>query len=291
MSATILTRRAELAAAADDARRGDGRVGLVPTMGALHGGHLSLVRRAAAENTTVVVSVYVNPLQFADRADLDLYPRDLEGDVEMASAVGADMVFAPEAEEMWPEAPATTVHVAGLGEAWEGEARPGHFDGVTTIVTKLFGLAGRCYAYFGEKDFQQLVVVSRLVADLSLPVGIVGCPVVRDPDGLALSSRNSRLSAEERAVAPGLYAALLAGRRAVEDDAATDPSQVESAMAAVLAAEPRFAVDYTAVVRPDDLRRPGVVAGPVRLLAAARLGGVRLIDNLAATSPHPEDGH
>ena len=290
MTAPVVARRAELVAALDAARRGGGRVGLVPTMGALHGGHLSLVRRAAAENTTVVVTVYVNPLQFGDRADLEGYPRDLDGDVEAASAAGADLVFAPEAEEMWPEAPATTVHVTGISDRWEGEARPGHFDGVATIVTKLFGLAGRCVAYFGEKDFQQLAVVGRLVTDLSLPVGIVGCPVVRDPDGLALSSRNSRLSAEERSVAPRLYAALLAGRRAVEDDAVADPRQVQSAMAAVLAAETRFAVDYTAVVRPADLSPATVVAGPLRLLAAARLGGVRLIDNLPATSPHPEDG-
>ncbi len=288
MSATVLTRRDELVAALDAARERGARVGLVPTMGALHGGHLSLVRRAAAENTTVAVTVYVNPLQFGDPGDLERYPRDLDRDVEMASAAGADLVFAPEAEQMWPEPPATSVHVTGLSERWEGEVRPGHFDGVATIVTKLLGLAGRCLAYFGEKDFQQLAVVRRLVTDLSLPVGIVGCPVVRYPDGLALSSRNAHLSAEERAVAPRLYAALLAGRRAVEDDAVTDPGEVDGAMAAVLASEPRFSTDYAAVVRPDDLSPAAVVAGQVRLLAAVRLGDVRLVDNLPATSPHPE---
>lgn len=290
MTATVLTRRDELVAALDSARRGEALVGLVPTMGALHGGHLSLVRRAAAETTTVALTVYVNPLQFDDRDDLARYPRDLGRDVEAASAAGADLVFAPDAEEMWPEPPATTVHVAGLTDRWEGEVRPGHFDGVATIVTKLLGLAGSCLAYFGEKDYQQLAVVRRLVADLSLPVGVVGCPVVRDPDGLALSSRNSRLSADERGVAPRLYAALLAGRRAVEDDGVRDPGAVEDAMASVLGAEPRFEVDYTAVVRPQDLSRPAAVAGSVRLLVAATLGGVRLIDNLPATSPHPEDG-
>ena len=289
MTATLLERRDELVAALGSARSSGGRVGLVPTMGALHGGHLSLVRRAAAEATTVAVTVYVNPLQFGEDEDLEHYPRDLDRDVEVASAAGADLVFAPRVAEMWPEPPLTKVHVAGLTDRWEGAARPGHFDGVATIVTKLLALAGPCLAYFGEKDFQQLAVVRRLVADLSLPVEVVACPVVRDPDGLALSSRNARLGAEERTVAPRLYAALLAGRRMVEDEGATDPGDVEAAMRAVLEAEARFEADYAAVVRPGDLGRPEAVAGTLRLLAAARLGGVRLIDNLPATSPHPEE--
>ncbi len=267
-------------------------VGLVPTMGALYGGHLSLIRRAAAMTTSVAVTVYVNPLQFGPGEDLARYPRDLERDVAVASEAGAHLVFAPEMEEMWPEPPATTVSVGGvggLGRRWEGAQRPGHFEGVATIVTKLLGLAGRCHAFFGEKDFQQLAVIRRLVADLSLPVAVVGCPTVRHPDGLALSSRNAYLSADERAVAPRLYAALLAGRRAVEDGA-RHPGDVEQAMTAVLAGEERWALDYAAVVRPDDLSVPDTVAGELRLLAAGRLGPTRLIDNLPAASPHPEAG-
>lgn len=277
-------------AALDEARAGGGTVGLVPTMGALHGGHRSLIRRAAAATTTVAVTIYVNPLQFGAGEDLARYPRDLDADVEAATAAGAALVFAPDVAEMWPEPPATTVHVAGLGERWEGAERPGHFDGVATIVAKLLGLAGRCLAFFGEKDYQQLAVIRRLVQDLSLPVGLVGCPTVRDPDGLALSSRNAYLDPGERSAAPRVYAALLAGRRAVEEDGALRPGEVAAAMAAVLAEEPRFALDYAAVVRPDDLTVPPALAGDVRLLVAARLGGTRLIDNLPASSPHREEG-
>ncbi len=264
-------------------------VGLVPTMGALHGGHLSLIRRAAAMTTSVAVTIYVNPLQFRPGEDLACYPRDLERDVAVASEAGAHLVFAPGVEEMWPEPPATTVSVGDLSRRWEGVQRPGHFEGVATIVAKLLGLAGRCHAFFGEKDFQQLAVIRRLVADLSLPVAVVGCPTVRHPDGLALSSRNAYLSADERAVAPRLYGALLAGRRAV-DDGARHPGDVERAMAAVLAGEARWALDYAAVVRPDDLSVPDTIAGEVRLLAAGRLGTTRLIDNLPATSAHPVAG-
>ncbi|MHB1927903.1 MAG: pantoate--beta-alanine ligase [Acidimicrobiales bacterium] len=256
-------------------------------MGALHGGHLSLIRRAAAATSTVAVTVYVNPLQFGPGEDAARYPRDLDRDVRAASEAGAHLVFAPDADEMWPEPPATTVSVAGLTERWEAVLRPGHFDGVATIVAKLLALAGRCHAFFGEKDYQQLSVVRRLAADLSLPAAVVGCPTVREADGLALSSRNAYLTPEERAAAPRLYWALLAGRRAVEDDACARPEDVGEAMAAVLAAEPRWALDYAAVVRPDDLSVPDAVAGEVRLLAAGRLGTTRLIDNLPATSPHP----
>lgn len=288
-TATVIRQRGEWVEALDATRAAGGDVGLVPTMGALHGGHLSLIRRAAATCTTVAVTVYVNPLQFGAGEDLARYPRDLEADVEAAAAAGAHLVFAPSAEAMWPAPPATTVRVAGLADRWEGAARPGHFDGVATIVAKLFALAGRCTAFFGEKDFQQLAVIRRLVADLSLPVAVVGCPTVRDADGLALSSRNAYLSAEERAVAPTLYWSLLAGKRVVEDDRATDPGAVVAAIAGTLHREPRFLLDYAAVVDPGDLRVPDRLAGELRLLVAARLGRARLIDNVAATSPHAED--
>jgi len=271
-----------------DAERAVGRrVGLVPTMGALHAGHGSLVARAAAECDVVAVTVFVNPLQFDDPADLRAYPRDLDGDVALACAAGASVVFAPTVGEMYPGHPepvATTVHVDGIGDGLEGASRPGHFDGVATVVAKLFSLSGPCRAYFGDKDFQQLAVVRRMVADLSLPVEIVGCPTVREPDGLALSSRNRRLSPTERAAAAALHRALRAGRACIERGE-IDPGRVGAAMTAVLVAEPLVAPDYAVAVDPATLRSPPVLAGDVRLLVAARVGSVRLIDNEGASAP------
>ena len=269
-----------------EACRGKGQqVGLVPTMGALHAGHMSLIRRAAAECDVVAVTDYVNPLQFGAGEDLDSYPRNVERDCRLAEKAGASFVFAPPVEEMWPEPPATTVSVAGLTELLEGEPRPGHFDGVTTIVAKLFSLTGPCVAYFGEKDFQQLTVVRRMVSDLSLPVDVVACPTVRETDGLALSSRNSYLTVDEREAAPHLYYALLAGKRAVEDDGVDDPDLVEKSMAESLSRKPLFRFEYAAVVEPETLQRPQRIAGEVRLLMAARIGRARLIDNVPATPP------
>jgi pantoate--beta-alanine ligase len=262
-------------------------VGLVPTMGALHAGHLSLIRLAAAQRDVVAVTVYVNPLQFAAGEDLASYPRDLDGDLVQAGDVGATLVFAPSPEDLWPAPAATTVSVPALSAPLEGRARPGHFDGVGTIVTKLLSLAGPCWAYFGEKDFQQLAVVRRLVSDLSLPAEIIAGPTVRDTDGLALSSRNAYLTEAERVAAPALYYALLAGRRAVEGGE-RDGDEVRAAMLGVLRAEPRFAeADYLEVADPLTLLPLERVAGDVRLLGAARLGRARLIDNIGATSPYP----
>ena len=188
---------ADLVGASATPSAGPGRsVGVVLTMGALHDGHASLIARAAAECDVVAVSVFVNPTQFAEPGDLTNYPRTLEADLEVAGRAGADLVFAPSVAEMypdWPTPPATTVTVRGLGDRWEGLSRPGHFDGVATVVAKLLSMAGRCRTYFGEKDFQQLAIVRRVVRDLSLPVEVVGCPTVREPDGLAMSSRNVRL--------------------------------------------------------------------------------------------------
>ncbi|HET9691144.1 MAG TPA: pantoate--beta-alanine ligase, partial [Acidimicrobiales bacterium] len=213
-----------------------------------------------------------------------------DADVAAASAAGAASVFAPSVGEMWPEAPATRVHVGGLGDRWEGASRPAHFDGVATIVAKLFGLAGPSLAYFGEKDFQQLTLVRRMVADLSLPVWVIGCPTVRTTDGLALSSRNAYLSPDELAAAPALYRSLLAGKRAVEQGDTTDPAVVAETVAAALAREPRFALDYAAVVDPDTLEQPEHISAPVRLLVAARIGPARLLDNLPAEPPAPDRG-
>jgi pantoate--beta-alanine ligase len=205
-------------------------------------------------------------------------------DCRLAAEVGAHIVFAPTTEDLWPEPPRTTVRVDGLTEPLEGARRPGHFDGVATMVAKLFGLAGPCWAYFGEKDFQQLAVVRRITADLSLPVEVIGCPTVRDSDGLALSSRNAYLTPEELQAAPNLYYALLAGKRAIEDDGVDDPGQVTKAMTSALARQPRFELDYAEVAHPVDLTRPKRIEGEVRLLMAARLGRARLIDNLSATA-------
>ncbi|MHB8467532.1 MAG: pantoate--beta-alanine ligase, partial [Acidimicrobiales bacterium] len=186
-----------------DAERLAGRaVGLVPTMGALHAGHASLIARAASECDVVGVTVFVNPLQFGAHEDLASYPRSLDADVALAGEHGASYVFAPDVTEMYPRPMLTTVSVPALAGRWEGESRPGHFDGVATVVAKLFAQAGACRAYFGEKDYQQLAVIRRLAADLDLPVDVVGCPTVREPDGLALSSRNVYLDATERAAAP-----------------------------------------------------------------------------------------
>jgi len=270
-----------------DAQRAAGRtVGFVPTMGYLHEGHASLMRVARAENDIVVTSIFVNPLQFAAHEDLDDYPRDLARDAAIAEAAGVDLLFTPAVGEMYPVPVATTVSVAGPSEGFEGASRPTHFVGVATVVAKLFSIVGACRAYFGEKDFQQLAVVRRMAADLSMPVVVVGCETVREPDGLAMSSRNAYLSSEERAAAPVVHRALRAGA-AVVLAGETDPAAVADAMAAVVAEEPLAALDYAALVDATDLAvPPAVEAGAdLRLLIAVRFRSARLIDNLGVTAP------
>ncbi|MBW3557500.1 MAG: pantoate--beta-alanine ligase [Actinobacteria bacterium] len=250
-----------------DAERAGGRtVGLVPTMGYLHEGHLSLLRRAVADCDVAAATIFVNPLQFGAGEDLATYPSDLEGDSRLAAGAGVAHLFTPATSEMYPGEVLTTVTVAGASEGLEGGARPTHFAGVATVVAKLFNIAGPCRAYFGEKDWQQLQVVRRLVTDLSFPVEVVACPTVREPDGLALSSRNVYLSTGQRRAAPVLYRALLAGRAAA--GAGAEATAVEAAMTEVVSAEPLADLDYAAV--RDD-----------RLLIAVRFGPTRLIDNLA----------
>ena len=271
------------------ARAGGATVGLVPTMGAMHAGHRSLIERAAAECEHVAVTIFVNPLQFSDPDDLDRYPRTFEADLEVCEAAGASTIFAPRVAELypdWPDPPATRVTVAGLTELWEGASRPGHFDGVCTVVAALFALGGTCRAYFGQKDFQQLVVIRRMAADLHLPVDVVACPTVREPDGLALSSRNVRLSPPERAAATVLSRALAAARRAIAAGERR-PAAVVAVMADVVAAEPLAWLDYAAAVDAADLSVPRSVQHPdeVRLLIAAEVGPVRLIDNCPARTP------
>jgi pantoate--beta-alanine ligase len=266
----------------DEARSATKRVGFHPTMGALHGGHRSNIRRAAAECDVVAVSIFVNPLQFGPDEDFESYPRDLDNDYAQAEEAGADIVLAPPADAMFPEEPVVTVRVRHLGDVLEGRHRPGHFDGVATVVTKLFALSGRCYAYFGEKDYQQLVIVRRHVADLSLPVVVVPCSIVRQPDGLALSSRNEYLTPTERAAAPVLYWSLLAGKRAVEEQGVTSVADVRAAMVKVAGREKLFQLEYAEVVDPLSLAVPPVISSEIRLLIAGRIGKVRLIDNVAA---------
>lgn len=276
---------AELRAAVRDARAGGRSVGLVPTMGALHAGHLSLIHRARAECDFVAVSLFVNPTQFGPKEDLARYPRDFPGDLAAAREAGADLLFAPPVEEMYPPGDCTAVEVAGPARGFEGASRPGHFRGVATVVAKLFLMALPDRAYFGEKDYQQLQVVRRMVRDLSFPLEVVACPTVREADGLALSSRNRYLSPEERAAAPALRRALLAAAAAYsagEREAAT----LVGAASAVLAAEPRFVPDYLALADAESLEPcTGTVTRPAVLLAAARLGNTRLIDSLVLGRP------
>jgi pantoate--beta-alanine ligase len=273
--ARVLRTRGELADALSAAPR---PIGLVPTMGALHAGHASLIRRARAENATVLVTIFVNPRQFNDAADFEKYPRDEAADVQACGAAGADLVFIPSVEEIYPEGFQTGVRVGPLTESLEGAARPGHFEGVTTVVAILLGLAGAERAYFGQKDAQQLLVVRRMALDLGIGTEIVACPIVREPDGLALSSRNVRLTGEERAAAPVLRRALMAAR-ARYDSGERDGETLRSAMQAVLAAEPLAVPEYVSCSDPATLRELQRVEGAALLSLAVRFGGVRLIDN------------
>ena len=262
------------------AERGAGRsVGFVPTMGALHAGHASLVERAAAACDVVAVSVFVNPLQFGPGEDLDRYPRRLGEDVELLGGLGVAYVFAPDAAAFTPPDRVTTVHVDGpLTRGLEGASRPGHFDGVATIVTKLLAVVAPDVACFGEKDFQQLAVVRALVRDLDLPVAIVGCPIVRDSDGLALSSRNAHLEAGQRDAALALFRAL----RAVADGWDGDADGARTRLRNDLDSAPGVRLDYADVVDPATLEP--LIAGPhasARALVAAWVGTTRLIDNVA----------
>ena len=272
----------ELRGRLEGARAEGQRVGFVPTMGYLHAGHASLMAAARRDCDLVVASIFVNPLQFAPTEDLDAYPRDLEGDSAMAGREGVDLLFVPSREEMYPDGEVlTTVSVGVVSEPLEGRSRPTHFAGVATVVAKLFAIVGPCAAYFGEKDFQQVAVIRQMVRDLSMPVDVVACPTLREPDGLAMSSRNAYLTPEERAAAPVVHAALQVGRADI-DAGERDPAKVRSLMADLIAAEPRAELDYVDVVDARTLRSVDPLAGELRLLAAVRFGQARLIDNIGA---------
>ncbi len=275
----------ELRAALVPTRRDGRSIGLVPTMGALHEGHLSLIRRAREECDTVVVSVFVNPSQFEDRGDLERYPRQEARDSALAAEAGADLVFAPSGEEVYPAGFATQVQVLELTDRLEGAVRgPGHFHGVTTVVAKLLGMAQPDVAYFGQKDAQQVMVIRRLVADLNLPVRVEICPTLREPDGLALSSRNVRLDPASRVRARALYRGL----RAAEVRAGGGERSVEALLDAARAelAKSDVVPDYLALVAPDTLEPVSQLRAAALLAVAAHVGGVRLIDNLQLQPAH-----
>lgn len=282
MSAPIVRSLAALSSQIAGWRAAGETIGVVPTMGALHDGHLSLVRAAKADCDRVIVTLFVNPRQFNNPEDFAKYPRTEHADADILAPLAVDALFVPHADEVYPPDHATTVSVRGVSEPLEGAARPGHFDGVATVVTILFGMTQADRAYFGEKDWQQLQVVQRLVADLRLPVRIVPCPSIRGADGLALSSRNQRLSPEAREQAATIPQALFAARDAIEAGAPVDATL--AATQTVLTTAGLGPIDYLQLCDAQTLGKaqPG---RPARLLVAAWLDGVRLIDNLGVTLP------
>lgn len=281
----LVVEPAAMRAAAAEARRAGRRVGLVPTMGALHEGHLALVRACRRESGLVVVSIFVNPTQFGPGEDYRRYPRPLERDVALARAAGAGLVFAPAAAALYPRGFRTFVEVKGLSRVLCGRYRPGHFRGVATVVLKLFQIVGPDRAWFGWKDAQQLVIIRRLVRDLDLPVEVRGLPTVREPDGLAMSSRNRYLSPAERAAAPAIYRVLRVIRDGVEHGGIALATALDDGRAR-LAAVPGLRLQYLAAVSPETLRPlSGRRPGPVIVMAAAFLGAARLIDNIHLVVP------
>ena len=265
--------------------RGAGRtIGAIPTMGALHQGHESLIERARRECGTVVVTIFVNPLQFDRADDLERYPRTFDADVAICERAGADIVFAPAASEMYPAEPRCTIEVTQLGDHLCGRFRPGHFRGVATVVMKLLQIVQADIAYFGEKDAQQLAIVRRLVADFNVPVTIVGVETARDPDGLAISSRNQHLAPAERRLAPVLYQALTAARLAIERGE-IEAERVRAEAAAQIGADGRLRLEYLELVDPDTMQPVPHVASPVLAAGALWVGNTRLIDNVRCTPP------
>ena len=263
-------------------RRAGESVGLVPTMGALHAGHLALVAAAKSRNGRVVATIFVNPTQFGDSADLDAYPRMEKTDLAMFEAAGVDAVLTPGVAEIYPEGDETIVETTRLATSLHGAVRPGHFRGVATVVAKLFNIAGPDHAYFGEKDYQQLAVIRRMARDLHFPVEVVGVPTVREPDGLAMSSRNARLSAEDRAAAPVLNASLDAAERTVRPG--TTAEALAETIRGVIATEPRARLKGLDIVRVESFTpATGPLTAPVGIMISAEFGDVLLIDQREIT--------
>lgn len=256
-------------------------IGLVPTMGYLHDGHVSLMTRAVSQCDLTMTTIFVNPLQFAAGEDLSSYPRDLERDSERCDEAGVSLLLVPPLDEMYPQPILTTVSVSDIAGPMEGESRPTHFAGVATVVAKLFNIAGECRAYFGEKDWQQLQIITRMASDLSFPVTVVGCPIVREPDGLAMSSRNSYLDRDHREAATVLSRSLRLASAAV-NDGETDSAAIRTLVEAEVGAEPLAELDYVSVVDARSLVSVERVGAGTRILMAAQVGPARLIDNIDA---------
>jgi pantoate--beta-alanine ligase len=274
-----ITSLSDMRSLAASLRREGKTISFVPTMGFLHEGHLSLIRRAREECDIVVVSIFVNPTQFGPNEDFERYPRDAEGDRKKCGSAGVDIIFMPEAKEMYPEKPTVFVTVEGLSDILEGAIRPGHFRGVATVVAKLFNIVKPHKAFFGQKDFQQCVVIKRMVNGLNMDVEVVVLPIVRETEGLAMSSRNSYLNADERRAATVLYRALTAARD-LFIAGAKEPEKLKQKMRAVLLTEHGVGIDYVEVSDPETLAPLDTAGGNMVLLVAARVGKTRLIDNL-----------
>lgn len=275
---------AELREALEPARRSGQKIGLVPTMGALHEGHLSLVRACRAECDLTVVSIYVNPSQFGPTEDFARYPRTLQADLELLASCGAEIAFAPSDAEVYPDGYATWVEVGSVARPLEGECRPGHFRGVATIVLKLLNMVGPQIAYFGQKDYQQALVVRRLVQDLNVPTTIRLCPIVREPDGLAMSSRNRYLAPEERKRAAVLYTSLCLAKDLVAQGQTSAPAIAQQMQRILLSAQPAR-IDYIALVDPETLQPVQQITGPTLAALAVVIGQTRLIDNSLLEPP------
>jgi pantoate--beta-alanine ligase len=275
----IITKISEMQTRAESLRNQGRTIGFVPTMGFLHDGHLSLMRRARQACDIVVVSIFVNPTQFGPQEDLDRYPRDEAGDRKKCEGEGVDVLFMPVAEEMYPEKPSVFISVEGISEELEGAIRPGHYRGVATVVAKLFNIVKPHKAFFGQKDYQQCAVIKGMVKGLNLDVEIVVLPTVREPDGLAMSSRNSFLAAVERRKATVLYRALLTGEELIRSGA-REPDKVRQTMRAVLLAEQGVEIDYAEIADIDTLAPLEMMRDRMALLVAVRIGTTRLIDNV-----------
>ena len=280
----VLSTVAEMQAACREVRRSGKSLGLVPTMGALHEGHLSLVRAARAHNQVVATSIFVNPLQFGPNEDFSKYPRTFDRDKQLLGAEKVDLIFAPSADEMYPEGASTTVYVRGLSEKLDGKSRPGHFQGVTTVVAKLFEIVRPDRAYFGQKDAAQVALIRKMVQDLNIDLELIICPIVREHDGLAMSSRNTYLNPEQRKQALILYRSLMR-MQTLADRGESSSSALSDAGKQVLAEEPDIKLDYLEIVNPHSLDPvPDITQGAL-VAVAAWVGTTRLIDNIVLYGP------
>ena len=278
MSVTVTRTPAEVKEVIKEWKKQGYSIGLVPTMGYLHEGHGSLIKKAVEDNDKVMVSVFVNPIQFGPNEDLETYPRDFDADLKMIESLGADMVFHPEPSDMYASDFSTTVSVAGVSENLCGAKRPGHFNGVCTVVTKLFNISEADRAYFGQKDAQQLAVVRRMVRDLNVNIEIVGCPIIREDDGLAKSSRNTYLSSEERQAATVLNKALIAGKQMVEEGEKSALA-VKKRIEDIISKEPRAKIDYVEITDWNSIEPVDIIDGSILCAIAVYIGNTRLIDN------------